>query len=171
MQPHVLAWFGLGAWAIALLVAPVTWIIISLTQCPHSNAAATMPAAGPREHCGGGKPRAWLYPELVAFLEDNRQGARYLGATYDLGISSLAILATGDPFLTLGGYRGNMPVVSADQFAQLVAEGEVRFFLSLGDRSEHPIQEPIRGWVADHCPPATIDVEGVSVQGPCRLTE
>jgi hypothetical protein len=55
-----------------------------------------------------------------------------------------------------------------DQFARLVAGGEVRFFLSLLEPGETwPGQTAIREWVQTHCPPAAIQSQGIQVLGPC----
>ena len=70
--------------------------------------------------------------------------------------------------MALGGYRGRDPILTVDEFAQLVAEGNVRFFLSLEkDQEQWPSQAAILRWVEDHCPVSALQSPGVQVRGPC----
>jgi hypothetical protein len=95
-----------------------------------------------------------------------------LAATYEMGIASLGILETGEPFMALGGYRGSDPNMTLDQFVGLVADGEVRFFLSLTQTTESfPQQEAIKRWVKSHCPRSPVQAEGIAVRGPCEVDE
>jgi 4-amino-4-deoxy-L-arabinose transferase-like glycosyltransferase len=71
-------------------------------------------------------------PGLIAYLERNRGGARYLVATLTTSYSSLLILDTGEPVMTLGGYQGWDRIMTGDQLAQAVSTGTVRFFLVSG---------------------------------------
>ncbi|MBN1284689.1 MAG: glycosyltransferase family 39 protein [Anaerolineae bacterium] len=149
---------------LALLIAPAVWALIPALTCTHS----VLPAGGPQpDACKPFEIKPLLDPALVAYLEDNRGGARYLAATYDLGISAFGILATGEPFMTLGGYRGTDPILSVGEFAQFVADGEVRIFLSLTEEAELPEHAAIRRWVDAHCPLAPIQPDGITVRGPC----
>jgi 4-amino-4-deoxy-L-arabinose transferase-like glycosyltransferase len=150
---------------LALLVAPAVWTILPVVTCTNM----TLPYGGPQaSECKPFKIRPFLDRELVAYLERHRAGARFLAATYEMGIASLGILETGEPFMALGGYRGSDPILTVDQFAARVADGEVRFFLSLTETTEEfPQQEAIIEWVMDHCPLSPVQSEGVEVRGPC----
>jgi 4-amino-4-deoxy-L-arabinose transferase-like glycosyltransferase len=156
------------AMAVAVLVryiTPVAWAAIPVATCTHM----TLPIAGPQDApCRPFEIRPFLDPALVDYLEEGRDGARFLAATYDLGIAELGILESGEPFMALGGYRGSDPILTVQEFAQLVAEGEVRFFLSLEEGGErYPVQDAITEWVEGHCPPAPVQSPGVQVRGPC----
>jgi 4-amino-4-deoxy-L-arabinose transferase-like glycosyltransferase len=153
---------------LALLIAPAVWTIIPVVTCVDY----TLPYGGPQtmgasKGCKPFERRPFLDPELVDYLARQRNGARFMAATYDLGIAGLGILETGEPFMALGGYRGSDPILTTEQFARLVAGGEVRFFLSMTEEAEFPVQEGIREWVKDHCPPSPVQSEGVEVRGPC----
>jgi 4-amino-4-deoxy-L-arabinose transferase-like glycosyltransferase len=156
---------GMAVAVLVLYITPAIWAAIPVATCTHM----TLPIAGPQDApCRPFEIRPFLDPALAAYLEDERDGARYLAATYDLGIAELGILETGEPFMALGGYRGSDPILTVDQFSELVAEGEVRFFLSMEGEGEHyPVQEAIRGWAEVHCPLAPLQSPGVQVRGPC----
>jgi 4-amino-4-deoxy-L-arabinose transferase-like glycosyltransferase len=165
-RQHAQRWsraaFAIGC--LTLLLAPTVWTLIPVLTCTNP----VMPTGGPQaSECVPFEAHALLDPELVAYLESNRQGARYLAATYDLGISAFGILETGEPFMSLGGYRGTDPILSVEEFAQLVAGGEVRFFLNLADQPELPEQGMIKQWVTEHCPLAPVQPDGIEVRGPC----
>ncbi|MBN1536517.1 MAG: glycosyltransferase family 39 protein [Anaerolineales bacterium] len=152
----------------ALLIAPLAWTLIPVYTCTN----VTLPYAGPQVfEKQGCKPftyepffkQAWLDA-----LEQGRNGAPFPAATHDLGIAELGILQTGEPFLALGGYRGSDPILTVEQFAELVAHGEVRYYTALADKADYPVQEDIRNWVKAHCPPVTIDDKGILIWGPCK---
>ncbi|MCP5095246.1 MAG: hypothetical protein GY943_06820 [Chloroflexi bacterium] len=93
-----------------------------------------------------------------------------MAATYDLGIAEMGILETAVPFMALGGYRGGDPIFTVAQFSQLVANDDVRFFLSLTDPAEtFPQQTGIKQWSCAHCQQASIQVDGVDVWETCKL--
>ena len=113
---------------LALCIGPTVWAAIPVFTCTDM----TLPYAGPQSReCRPFEIKPFLDPDLVEYLEQHRGGAEFMAATYDLGIAEMGILETGEPFMALGGYRGSDPILTLDQFEQLVAEGKVRFFLSL----------------------------------------
>ena len=57
-------------------------------------------------------------------------------------------LATGRPVLYMGGFSGSDPVVSADDVAALVADGELRYVMLGGERG---MQQEISRWVRSYC--------------------
>ena len=85
---------------------------------------------------GGGPPGMESNPEetrkLVDFLIANRKGESILVA--GMGSMPIApiIIATGEPAVALGGFMGADPAVSKDQFAEMVRDGRLRFFLDGG---------------------------------------
>lgn len=100
---------ALRAGLLALFVAPAPWTAIPVLSC----ADYTMPYAGPRERaCQDLESRPFLDPVLADYLLQERQGATFLAATYDLSIAGLGILQTGQPFMALGGYRGSDPILT-----------------------------------------------------------
>jgi len=152
------------------LIAPSAWTLIPVTTCVDY----TMPYGGPQvigpsRDCKPRKPRPFLDHELVSYLEQNRAGARYLAASHDMGVAALGILETQEPFMALGGYRGSDPILTVDEFAERVARGGVRFYVSMKEEAEYPIQEGIRRWVKEHCPRAPLEVKGIYIWGPCEV--
>jgi 4-amino-4-deoxy-L-arabinose transferase-like glycosyltransferase len=72
--------------------------------------------------------------KLLAFLQDHRQGETYLLATVNARQAAPIIIATGEPVMAFGGYSGGDPILQVDDFARLVAQGQLRFVL-IGDGS------------------------------------
>jgi 4-amino-4-deoxy-L-arabinose transferase-like glycosyltransferase len=67
--------------------------------------------------------------KLLEFLRANRRGERYLvAAPSSMEVSSL-IIQSGEPAISLGGFMGGDPVLTTDQFANLVKEGQLRFVM------------------------------------------
>jgi 4-amino-4-deoxy-L-arabinose transferase-like glycosyltransferase len=157
------------AWCLfALLIAPLTWTLIPVFTCTN----VTLPYAGPQVFepegvCTSDRTDYFLDPEWLVIIEQNRGGARYLAATHDMVIATFGILDINQPFMALGGFRGRDPILTIEQFADLVARGEVRYYMAMKDEAEHPVQEGIRQWVKTHCPPASTDDQGILIWGPC----
>jgi hypothetical protein len=68
-------------------------------------------------------------PALVEYLQANRGDAGYLAAVSSAMSASPIVLYTEEPVISFGGYNGVDPVFSADELADLVHGGTVRFFL------------------------------------------
>ena len=66
---------------------------------------------------------------LVGYLEAHRQGAKFLVAVQTSTASVPIILATGEPVVTIGGYKSRDPFPTAGRLAALVAGGELRYVL------------------------------------------
>jgi 4-amino-4-deoxy-L-arabinose transferase-like glycosyltransferase len=133
----------------ALLLAPATWVAISIAH-PSGN----LPAAGPSQRnaftanfgrnpgAGAGAPDAarqaddttQVETRLVRYLEANRGSARYLLATQSAMTASPFILQTGQTVMALGGFSGSDPILTTDELAQRVADHDVRYFLLQGGR-------------------------------------
>jgi 4-amino-4-deoxy-L-arabinose transferase-like glycosyltransferase len=72
--------------------------------------------------------------QLIAFLQVNRHGERFLLATPSAQLASPLIIATGRPVMAMGGFHGLDPILTPERLARLVAEGQVRFVM-LGELS------------------------------------
>jgi len=138
--PAVAAAVGVAA----LLVAPAVWAAYTVWQ----GNSGPLPSAGPRptlafaggppgggSPLGGGPPGGGFFgrgaasPALVEYLRAERGDAEYLvAATNAMSLSPL-ILSTEEPVISIGGYNGVDPVFTADELAELVDEGSLRFFL------------------------------------------
>ena len=65
----------------------------------------------------------------MEYLQANKGDAGYLVAASSAISASPPILNTDEPVISLGGYNGIDPVFTADELANLVDDGAVRFFL------------------------------------------
>ncbi len=149
---------------LSLLIAPTLW---SLTPLWAGNDVA-LPYAGPEllgrpqrppqvvaatPEVGGGQE------QLLSYLNENRNGEKFLAATLNANTAAPIILATGEPVMALGGFSGGDNILSSEELAAKVEAGEVRFFLlsvqqQQGERLNAPA--PDRGgaaaqWVAQNC--------------------
>ncbi|SPF54041.1 PMT family glycosyltransferase, 4-amino-4-deoxy-L-arabinose transferase [Candidatus Desulfosporosinus infrequens] len=111
---------------MGLLIAPLVW---SLTPLFHPMNSSS-PSAGlelftsKRE----ASPMVSDNSKLIKFLQTNRKNEKYLvevpsAMTY----GSQLILETGEPVMTLGGFMGSDPILTVDQFKQIVADGALRY--------------------------------------------
>lgn len=117
---------ALGAVALlALLLAPALWSFSSLTW----GNAGGWPIAGPAYSNPAPSSAYFLDPYLSRYLIAHRDGARYLVATTDTYIASPLILVTGQPVMAMGGFSGGDHAVTPKQLTQMIASGEVQFFL------------------------------------------
>ncbi|MGH2583649.1 MAG: mannosyltransferase, partial [Dehalococcoidia bacterium] len=118
----------------ALLATPAAWAGISVWE---SGGNTNLPAAGPSEGGfgmpdgrGGGGPGGMRVDEaLLRYLEQSRGDATYLVATPSAMAAAPIILATGEPVMAMGGFSGSDPILTANELAQMVKEGVVRFLL------------------------------------------
>lgn len=138
----------------AMLIVPVYWTVMTTA----SNANQNLPTAytgsnqqvGPNgfarpQNDGGGSN---LNSELVEYLQANTQDVEYLVAVPSSMQGSTLVLATGRPVLLMGGFGGQDEVVSAENLAEMVANGELRYVLYGGDRGN---KEDIANWVESSC--------------------
>src|SRR4029453_16851421 len=92
---------------------------------------------------------------LVAFLEANHAGERYLLATTTTRLAAPIILASRQPGLGEGGFQGPDPILTPDKLARMVDAGQIRFVM-VGDASFISRQlgadvaaQPIAEWVQE----------------------
>src|SRR6185295_8746637 len=69
---------------------------------------------------------------LVAFLEANHAGERYLLATTTTRLAAPIIIDSGHAVMAMGGFHGLDPILTPDTLAKMVAGKEVRFVM-VGD--------------------------------------
>ncbi|MDR3602279.1 MAG: glycosyltransferase family 39 protein [Desulfosporosinus sp.] len=119
---------------IGLLIAPIVW---SFTPMFHQMNGRS-PSAGLELFSNKQKENSMVTEnaKLIKFLEANRKNEKYLvevpsAMTY----GSDLILKTGEPVLTLGGFSGSDPILTVDQFKQLVADGAIRYAMVNGGTS------------------------------------
>jgi 4-amino-4-deoxy-L-arabinose transferase-like glycosyltransferase len=119
--------------------------------------------AGPR---GFGGPGGAADQTVIDYLEANQGSASYVVATPSSMAAAPIILATGKPVMSLGGFLGSDPILSAQQFANLVQTGVVRYVLNGGGGPGGPGgrgNSIVSSWVQQSCAP----VAGVSQLYDC----
>jgi len=103
----------------------------------------------PRQPGGQG---AGMDEDMLTFLEENTKDVEYLLAVPSAQNGSTLVLQTGRPVLFMGGFSGSDQVVTAEDLAQLVANGELRYVLYGGDRGG---KQGISNWLQTSCSPVT----------------
>lgn len=86
--------------------------------------------------------------ELLAYLEANTQGMKYLLAVPSSQQGAQYVIETGRPVLYMGGFGGQDEVVTADDLKEMVANGELRYILYGGDRGN---KQDIANWLSTSC--------------------
>jgi 4-amino-4-deoxy-L-arabinose transferase-like glycosyltransferase len=89
-------------------------------------------AGMPQDGGPGGGMGGQVSSELISYLEANQGSATYLAATTNSQAAASIILASDQPVMSLGGFTGSDPILTVDQFANLVESGEVRYVLASG---------------------------------------
>jgi 4-amino-4-deoxy-L-arabinose transferase-like glycosyltransferase len=111
---------------LALLIAPAVWSLIPVWYGGHSG----LPHAGPelleKPENNAGLPQDI---PLLDFLLDHHNGEEFILATLNARTASPYILLTGEPVMAMGGFSGNDPILSINELAQAVDDGDIRFFL------------------------------------------
>jgi 4-amino-4-deoxy-L-arabinose transferase-like glycosyltransferase len=90
--------------------------------------------AGPRSFAGrgaGGQGDA-ANAQLVKYLKQHRDGAKYLVAATGSQAAAPIALATGDPVITMGGFMGADPAPTVAQLISLIRTGQLRYVLLAG---------------------------------------
>jgi 4-amino-4-deoxy-L-arabinose transferase-like glycosyltransferase len=109
---------------------------------------------------GGGPDFGTANAAVTDYLIQNQGSATYLVATTDSNSAASIILATDKPVMSLGGFSGSDPILTVDQFADLVRSGQVRYVLAgrgnggFGGRGG---SSAIMSWVQANGTPVSID--------------
>ena len=85
---------------------------------------------------------------MLTYLEANTANMKYLVAVPSSQQGSGLVLATGRPVLFMGGFSGQDEVVTANDIAAIVANGELRYILYGGDRGA---KQDIAAWLKSSC--------------------
>jgi 4-amino-4-deoxy-L-arabinose transferase-like glycosyltransferase len=113
---------------LALLVAPFLWS--AETAFAHTQGARPVAVLDTVSEGLGRRGFAQRPdPGLAEFLRENAGTTRFLAATANARQAAPLIIATGAPVLAIGGFMGNMPVVTLPVLQGLVESGQVRFVL------------------------------------------
>ncbi len=87
---------------------------------------------------------------LIDYLQAHRGDARFLVATTSAQIAAPIILVTGEPVMALGGFSGGDRILTTEQLAARIANGEVRFFLLSPEWGQQP---ELSRWIRNNCKP------------------
>ncbi|WP_308015502.1 glycosyltransferase family 39 protein [Pseudonocardia sp. ICBG1293] len=120
-------------------------------------------AGGPGGMSGGGPGTERTGPQVVALLRDAGP-ARWAAATIgSQGAASMMLAAGGDTaVMAIGGFSGSDASPTLDRFRQYVADGDIRYFVSGGERggpggARGGTGAEITAWVAQHYTATTVD--------------
>ncbi len=151
---------GFACVIAAMLLIPGIWSGLTTFN---SSANQSLPSAYSGQGIGpanGG--RAQLNTVLLDYLQTHTQGMKYLMVVPSSMQGADYVIATGRPVLYAGGFSGQDKVVSADDLAQMVANGELRYVywdarsgngLGGGNGLGVRPQADISKWVTNACAP------------------
>jgi len=137
----------------SMMVIPMYWTGMTVAVNPNIN----LPTAyqGGNQQTGderarpqGDGPNSNVNEEMLAYLEANTADMKYLVAVPSSQQGSGLVLATGRPVLFMGGFSGQDEVVTANDIAAIVANGELRYILYGGDRGA---KQDIAAWLKSSC--------------------
>jgi 4-amino-4-deoxy-L-arabinose transferase-like glycosyltransferase len=123
---------GLSVVVAGLMLIPTAW---SGYEAAHASLNTTLPQAGPRQGAAGRSFGSQAFDsgttQLATWLlAHNNPDARWdLAATSAQQASSL-IAGYDLSVMALGGFLGRDPTITVDEFAALVANGDVRYVLT-----------------------------------------
>lgn len=161
---------------VALLLAPAIW---SYTPIWFGGNTA-LPYAGPElqqerpfttnstTKTAETDPIPGLNQTLLTYLTDHYQGETYLVAGSNARTVAPYILATNYPAMAMGGFSGGDNILTADSLSQLVADGEVRFFLT-SDQNGPPGRgqnNTLATWITQDCTAVSLPTTQTTPTGP-----
>jgi 4-amino-4-deoxy-L-arabinose transferase-like glycosyltransferase len=140
----------------ALLVIPLAWSALTVTDGTNSNLPAAYGVNGGPGNARIANVAASAQSQgedasdsLLDYLQANTVGMKYLVAVESSQAGASYVIETGRPVLYMGGFSGGDDVVSADDLAQLVANGELRFVLfGMGGRNN---KQDVVQWLQSAC--------------------
>jgi 4-amino-4-deoxy-L-arabinose transferase-like glycosyltransferase len=158
----------------ALLAGPLAYDLSTVSRSVTGNAAAAGPATIAAADLA-------VDQSLLTYLEQHRAGAKFLAAVQTSTASVPIILATGEPVVTIGGYKSRDPVPTAAQLETLVVSGELRYVLLTddgastssreGSESTKAVLQATVAWVVEHGTVVPASEYGNSAAGTLYLVE
>jgi len=150
---------------LAVLAGPVAYAFSTIGRSITGNQAVAGPETG-RTAVAGSDADVETDKALLAYLERNRGSAEFLVAVEGSAASVPIILATGEPVVTLGGYKQRDPVPAVDQLAEIVEAGELRFALvSEEDSQDDDVLSQVNQWIREN----GVAIDAVSYGGSSGL--
>jgi len=135
----------------AIFITPGIWSALtnwSASQNQSLPSAYSGGAIGPVAQRG-----LQINQNLLDYLEANTENMKYLMAVPSAMQGADYIIATGRPVLYMGGFMGQDDVVSAEDLARMVKDGELRYiYWNAGGRGMGENSD-ISSWVTSACTP------------------
>jgi len=140
----------------AISLVPFYWTVMTVIADSNINlptaytgrSQQTVPAGANRPNPQGGDQVQAQNTKLLDYLVANTADVEYLVAVPSSQQGAAYVIATGRPVLYMGGFSGQDDVVSADDLAQMVADGELRYVLYGG---ENNVKVDIMNWLQQAC--------------------
>jgi len=148
-----------GLATVALSLGPAAYAVTTVRD----HVTGSTPMAGPfGPHSNHVELTAHQVDPLVDYLEAHRGHAAYLVATFGATASDPVITFSGQPVMTIGGFKDVDPVPTVARFRALAAEGDIRFVLMGPGKPK-----PLRTWIAAHG--RIVDPHGVGLRPGVHL--
>ncbi len=127
-----------------LFLCPVSWSLVPL-MAQHASADAN-PDQLYQDQAQNNAPGLGFFgnmdmnnEKLLKFLQSHRHGEKLLLVAQNAQTVAPIIIKTGEPAVSLGGFMGRDPVVTLEQFLQMVKTKQFRYILLAGvDRNNRP---------------------------------
>lgn len=135
-----------------MFVTPGIWSVLT-------NLSASQNQSLPSAYSGGSigpvtQRGLQINQSLLDYLQANTQNMKYLMAVPSSMQGADYVIATGRPVLYMGGFMGQDNVVTADDLARLVSDGELRYIYWNSDgRGGMGTNFDISTWVESSCTP------------------
>jgi 4-amino-4-deoxy-L-arabinose transferase-like glycosyltransferase len=126
---------ALGVGLLALLVTPAVWALSSvLVQSNVPLVSANLAVLAGKDDSAAARYRGGFNgavgdPQLIAFLQSNHRGERYLLATLTARQAAPIIIQTGAAVMAMGGFMGSDPIITPERLARMVEDKQVRFVM------------------------------------------
>lgn len=123
--------WGLIASTVSIMAAPIIWTISSVSVA-HTG---SIPTSGPSSTAmrGSNNENSQSESALTEFLLNNSAGTKWIAAVNSANESAAIQLSTKSAVMALGGFNGSDNPLTLDDFKQLVASGQVKYYISSGN--------------------------------------
>jgi 4-amino-4-deoxy-L-arabinose transferase-like glycosyltransferase len=113
----------------SLFLCPLFWALTPILGPGQSVEANPDLLGGTRAGMFRGFEQNLNNTKLLDFLRVHRQGEQYIVVAQNSQFVAPIIIQTGEPAVAIGGFMGGDPILTANQFAQMVQEGFFRYML------------------------------------------
>jgi 4-amino-4-deoxy-L-arabinose transferase-like glycosyltransferase len=122
--------WALGLGLCTLFLCPTFWALTPVLGSGQSvEANPDLLSGGQRGGMFQGFGARLNTAKLLDYLKAHRQGEEYLLVSQNSQLVAPIIIETGEPVVAIGGFMGGDPILTANQFAEKVKEGQFRYML------------------------------------------